>query len=100
MPVVDLDYAQYPFSITIRSLTSVAGILSDEKLRDYRGVFEQSAAVNTEGIYVIIMVRYPTGQSSRMMGSMVFMKPDGDQDVPNPDLDRMLDRYYTLQVQA
>jgi hypothetical protein len=30
---------------------------------------------NTEGIYVVIIVRYPTGQSSRMMGSMVFVKP-------------------------
>jgi len=99
MPVVELDYAHYPFSLTISSLASVAGVLSDEKLRDYRGAFEES--VNTEGIYVVIIVRYSTGQSSRTMSSMAFVKPS---DVYDPDfdrtLDRMLDQYYTLQVQA
>lgn len=99
MPVVELDYTWYPFSITISSLTSVAGLFSDETLRDYRGVFEESAAMNNEGIYVVIVVRYPIGQSSRMMGSMVFVKP-GHPDTFNRDLGRMLDRSYTFQVQA
>jgi hypothetical protein len=86
-PVVELNYTEYPFEITIRSLASVANILSEEKLRDYREVFENSVA-NTEGINVVIIVRYPTGQSSRMMGSMVFTRPDNLLDAPNPDLDR------------
>jgi len=99
MPVVELDYAQHPFSITIRPFAFVEGILTDEKVREYREVFEESAAENTGGIYAVIIVRYPTGQSSRMMGSMIFVKPD-DPDVLNPDFDRMLDRNYTFQVQA
>ena len=99
MPIVELDYTNYPFKITLRSLTSMASMFDGDKLRDYHEVFEASAT-QTEGTHVVINLRYPTGQSSRTISSMVFTTPGGDPDTSDPDLDRMLDRCYIFRVQA
>jgi hypothetical protein len=94
MPVIDLNYTNFPFKITLRSLTSMGSMFSE-----YCGVFEASE-VQTEGTHVVIILHYPTGQSSRTIRCLVFTKPGGDSDTTDPDLDHMLDRCYTFRVQA
>ena len=96
MPIIELDYTYYPFKMTLRSLTSLARVFPDDKFRGYREVFEASPA-EAEGTHVVINLRYPTGQSSRTISSMVFTKPGGDL---SPDLDRMLDRCCIFRVQV
>jgi hypothetical protein len=97
MPVVELNYTNYPFKITVCILTSIVSWFSNDKLCQYCGIFEASAA-QTEGTQVVINLQYPAGQSLRVISSTVFTKPFGDLGTINPDLGRMLDCCYTFRV--
>ena len=53
MPVVELNYTNYPFEIMVCSLTSIVSWFSDDKLCQYCGIFEASAA-QIEGTQMVI----------------------------------------------
>lgn len=86
MPAVEINYSEYPFKITICSAESVSHYGVEPF---WSGNAARSPAVKNAN--VVIRVRYPTGLSSRLMGSKLSVQLDRELDTSDPRSDNVPD---------
>ena len=99
MPIIEFNYTEYPFSITICSVTSSLYLQAhtDEGSRNEWDKTIKDGE-STAGASIVRLL-YPTGQSVGVKVKKVIL-PDTDPERPGDSVDflEILGRYYTMRV--